>query len=71
MAEVTPGTTVTVMPRSCKYAGFLAAAPEDEGVAPLQPADAFPAQRVVGEQLVDFLLGDRGGVGRLEARGIR
>ncbi len=60
-----PGNDLELDPRLAQRLPLLAAAPEDERIASLEPDDA-PALAGGGDQaLADLLLGHRGGTGRL------
>ena len=60
-----PGTISYGIPCCCEPRGFLAAAPEDERIAALQPHHAPTAAGMVHEQAVDPLLRRAVAAGRL------
>ena len=72
-AAVMPGTTSNAMPCAREELEFLAAAPEDERIAALEPHDTATEARMLEHELVDALL-RRGMTARLladaDARGI-
>ena len=62
---VTPGTISNGTPAAARRQRLLGPAAEDQRVSPFEPHDVEPAPRVLDQERVDFLLGQRAMADRL------
>ena len=62
---VTPGTISNGIPAGGKRQRLLGPAPEDQRVSTLEPDHATPRSRMVDQELVDLVLGQRAMTDRL------